>query len=127
MNAEQQIKQWGQVVAKSWQDDGFKKRLLANPSAVLKEQGLEVPAGVQIRMVENTDQVVHLTLPAKPREGELSDAELAGVAGGWGSIAGHRYWQSLSTEEKYKDHQAYPSLSPSQKEAYNAGGGRPPA
>jgi hypothetical protein len=83
MNAEQQINQWGQIVAKAWQNDGFKKRLLANPSAVLKERGLEVPGGVQIRMVEDTDQILHLTLPAKPRERELSDAELAGVAGGF--------------------------------------------
>ena len=82
MNTEQQLNQWGQIVAKALQDDAFKKRLLANPSAVLKEQGLEATAGVQIRVVENTDKVLHLTLPAKTREGELSDDELAGVAGG---------------------------------------------
>ena len=82
MTTDEQVSQWGQIVAKAWQDDGFKKRLLANPSAILKERGLEVPAGVQLRVVENTDQVVHLTLPAKPRKGELSDEQLEGVAGG---------------------------------------------
>ena len=82
MNAEQQLNTWDQIVANAWQDDAFKKRLLANPAAVLKEQGLEVSAGVQIRVVENTDQVIHLTLPAKPRAGELSEDELEGVAGG---------------------------------------------
>ena len=82
MIAEQQINQWGQIVAKAWQDDAFKKRLLVNPSAVLKEQGLEVSAGVQVRVVENTDQVIHLTLPAKRRDGELSEDELENVAGG---------------------------------------------
>ena len=83
MSEEQQgINQWGQIVAKAWQDDAFKKRLLADPAAVLKEQGLELPAGTQIRVVENTDQVIHLTLPAKPLERELSEAELEGVAGG---------------------------------------------
>ena len=82
MNAEQQLNQWGQIVARTWQDDAFKKRLLANPMAVLNEQGIGVPAGVQLRVVENSDKVLHLTLPAKPREGELSETELAGVAGG---------------------------------------------
>ena len=83
MNAELQINQWGQIVAKAWQDDIFKKRLVAEPAVVLKEHGIQVPAGVQLRVVENTDQVIHLTLPAQPREGELSDEELEGVAGGW--------------------------------------------
>jgi hypothetical protein len=39
--------------------------------------------GVQLWVVEYTNQVVHLMLPAKLREGHLSDAELAGVAGGF--------------------------------------------
>ena len=82
MNAEQQAKQWGQVVAKAWQDDAFKKRLLSNPSVVLKEHGLEMPSGVQIRVVENSDQVVHLTLPAQPQDDELSEDALDAVAGG---------------------------------------------
>jgi len=125
MNTEQQSNQWGQIVARAWQDDGFKKRLIGNPSAVFKEQGLELPAGVQLRLVENTDQVLYLTLPAKPREGQLSDAELAGIAGGWGTS--FIYFQSLSAEQKSRDHQAYPSLSPSQKAAYAAGEGLPPA
>lgn len=82
MNTEQQISRWGRIVTKAWQDEGFKKRLLADPAAVLREQGLAPVTGVQIRVVEDSDKVLHLTLPAKPRDGELSDADLAGVAGG---------------------------------------------
>ena len=81
MNAEQQAKQWGQIVAEAWQDDDFKKRLMANPSAVLKQRGMDVPGGVQVRVVENNDQVVHLLLPAKPQD-ELSEEALDAVAGG---------------------------------------------
>jgi hypothetical protein len=54
MNAESQDKQWGQIVTKAWADEGFKRRLLANPAAVLKEYGLPVPPGAQIRIHENT-------------------------------------------------------------------------
>lgn len=87
MGAEQTLSQWGQIVAKAWQDNIFKRRLLAEPAAVFKEFGLEVPPGAQLRILENTDKVVHLTLPAKPLEAEISDDELDAVAGGSGQSA----------------------------------------
>jgi hypothetical protein len=74
--------EWSQLVAKAWDDPAFKQRLLADPAAVLKENGLKVPAGVQVKVVENTDKVVHLTLPAKPSPAELSEEELHRAAGG---------------------------------------------
>jgi hypothetical protein len=81
MKAEQQCNAWSQIVARAWQEESFKKRLLAEPLAVLKECGVEVPPGIQLRLVEDTNEILHLTLPAKP-PGELSDADLAAVAGG---------------------------------------------
>ena len=74
-------KQWSQIVAKAWADAKFKQRLLADPAAVLKENGIEVPPGVTVKIIENSEKVVHLTLPAKP-DGELSEEALAKVAGG---------------------------------------------
>lgn len=82
MDAEQQARQWGQIVGKVWRDDRFKQRLMTKPADVLKEHGLQVPPGVELRVVENTDQVLHLTIPAQRLGEELSDAELEGVAGG---------------------------------------------
>jgi hypothetical protein len=72
-------KHWSQIVAKAWADPKFKQRLVSNPSSVLKEHGVTVPAGVTVKVIENTDNVVHLTLPVQP-SGELSDDELAEVA-----------------------------------------------
>jgi hypothetical protein len=75
-------KQWAQVVAKAWSDAAFKKRLLAQPEAVLKEAGVVVPEGVQFKVVEDTASVRHLILPPKPDSCEVSVEELAAVVGG---------------------------------------------
>lgn len=79
--AKEYAKQYGQLVAKAWADDSFKARLLAEPAAVLQEEGISLPEGVELRAVENTDKVMYLTLPPKPSD-ELSDEQLNQMAGG---------------------------------------------
>jgi hypothetical protein len=74
-------KRYGQLVARAWADEAFKRRLLAEPAAALAEQGIPVPPGVEVRAVENTDRVLYLTLPPRPSD-ELSDEQLDAVAGG---------------------------------------------
>lgn len=83
MNGEAQDRKMSQLIAKCWADEDFKMRLLANPAAVLKEYGLEIPPGLQVKIVEDTPQVCHLTLPPKPTADELSEEELERVAGGF--------------------------------------------
>ena len=73
---------YGKLIAKAWSDQAFKRRLLSDPAAVLKDEGFDVPAGVTVRVFENTDKVVNLILPPPPKEGELSDEDLERVAGG---------------------------------------------
>ena len=80
MKQEEQGKKMGQLIAKCWADDGFKRKLLADPAATLKAQGVALPAGVSIKALENTDKVFHLVIPAKPTD--LSDEDLDKVAGG---------------------------------------------
>jgi hypothetical protein len=83
MNAEQPKVQWGQIVDRAWRDEAFRRRLLADPAAVLGEHGLEVQPGVQVRVVEDTDRVVHLKLPRRPAApGEISEGSLEQVAAG---------------------------------------------
>ena len=72
---------YGQLVSRAWSDPAFKQRLLSDPAAVLKEQGIDVGPGVEVRVVENTENVVYLALPPQPSEG-LSDEQLDQVAGG---------------------------------------------
>lgn len=76
--------QIGQLVARAWAEEDFKQRLLSNPMAVLKEEGITVPEGLQIKVVENSDTVFHFILPQRPVNNELSDAQLAAVTGGDG-------------------------------------------
>src|SRR5262245_61167643 len=54
------------LVKRAWQDDAFKQRLLSDPVAVFNENNLTVPDGVQVKILEDTDQVRHLPLPPKP-------------------------------------------------------------
>lgn len=80
-------KAWGMLVAKAWSDDVLKQRLVDNPAAVLEEHGIEVPPGVQLSVVEDTEDVYHLVLPASP-SGELIDEELTSSIGFYCGICG---------------------------------------
>ena len=66
-------KKFGRLVAKAWSDPAFKKRLVAEPKAILHEYGIEVPAGADVKVVENTEKVVYLNLPIQPQD-NLRDA-----------------------------------------------------
>ena len=72
---------YAKVIAKAWRDPAFKAGLIANPAAALKAEGIDVPAGIALTVVENTDKQFHLVLPPVP-SGEVSDEELDAVAGG---------------------------------------------
>lgn len=74
---------WGLLVADVWADDALRKRLLTDPAAVLKERGITAPPNVTLTVVEDTPTEMHLVLPVKPAEEELSEEELSSVAGGY--------------------------------------------
>jgi hypothetical protein len=80
MNQEEQGKKMSQLLAKCWADEGFKQKVLADPAATLTSEGVELPPGLSIKAVENTDKVFHLVIPAKPTD--VSDEELKLVVGG---------------------------------------------
>ncbi len=61
----------------------MKARFMRDPKAVLKDDGLEVPDGMDAKVVEIADDCVHITLPAAPGGSPaLSDDELSNAAGG---------------------------------------------
>lgn len=61
-------KAYGKLVAKAWSDAEFKAELLADPMKVFKENSMEVPAGIEVRIVENTDKILNFILPPEPSD-----------------------------------------------------------
>lgn len=75
MTKMQEKKQWNKIVARAWADKNFKRRLLAEPASVLQEHGIDVPAGVKVRVKEVKDRWDGtLILPPKPA-GNITDYE----------------------------------------------------
>ncbi len=74
--------EFAKIVAKAWRDPAFKAELIANPAAALKAEGIVVPAGMTVTVLENTDKQFHLVLPPVPSD-ELSDESLKAVSGGF--------------------------------------------
>lgn len=76
------------VVRRSMEDDSFRRALVADPRAAIEQAfGTELPEGGEIRVVEETADVVYLVLPPRSAvgpSGELSDSDLEAVAGGDG-------------------------------------------
>jgi hypothetical protein len=72
---------YGKIVARAWRDPAFKAKLVADPHAVLKDAGVPIPAGMTVKVVENSASLFHLVLPPKPT-GEFSDEALDRMAGG---------------------------------------------
>ena len=73
---------FGKVVARTWTDPAFKAQLLADPLATLAAAGLSIPPGVNVKVVENTDKLIHLVLPPPVADSGLSELELEKIAGG---------------------------------------------
>ena len=79
----EQRNQLAALFAACWKDEALKARFMTDPKAVLAEYGMAVPDGIDVSVVENSDNTVHITMPQVPANAdELSDKELASAAGG---------------------------------------------
>ena len=74
----EQKNQLASLFAACWKDEALKVRFMADPKAVLAEYDMPVPDGMDVKVVENADNCVHITMPARPSgSAELSDEELS--------------------------------------------------
>jgi hypothetical protein len=70
------------ILKKIVKDKSFKKLFIENPKQILTEQyGITFPNGEEIKVHENTKEIMHFVIPIIP-EGKLTDAQLSAIAGG---------------------------------------------
>ena len=69
-------------------DDDLRASLASNPQETLRSVGANIPEGVSVEVVEETDDKTYFVMPRKVEspERELSDQELAPAAGGAGCL-----------------------------------------
>jgi hypothetical protein len=72
-----------EVIAKAWKDPEFKKKLKKDPASVLREMGLQIPASLKVRLIEDDTNILTFVLPHEPRE-RISADELDRVAAAGG-------------------------------------------
>ena len=51
------------LFAACWKDDALKQRFMSDPKSVLAEYDMPVPDGMDVKVVENSDNTVHITMP----------------------------------------------------------------
>ena len=83
----EQRNQLAKLFAACWKDDALKQRFMSDPKQVLAEYDMPVPDGMDVKVVENADNCVHITMPMAPSGNDLSDEELSAAAGGCTAIA----------------------------------------
>ena len=74
-----------QILAASASHPELRASLLADPRAALRHFGIEIREGVEMRVVENTTEVLHLALPPTSppvASDDLSDEQLEAASGG---------------------------------------------
>ena len=70
------------IITKCWADPEFKQRLMADAVGTLRAEGIPVPEGTRVNVVENSSRQFTFVIPSEPTE--LSDEALDGVSGGKG-------------------------------------------
>jgi hypothetical protein len=64
-----QDKNWQQVITRCWTDPKYKQGLMDDPHKVLAQEGIRIPPGTNVVVVEDEPNRVHFVIPAKPGAG----------------------------------------------------------
>lgn len=106
------------IVKLALDDESFRQQLLQDPKKALRASaGFEPPAGVDIKVIQEDRSCMYIVLPVRDEtlaEGdELTDDQLAAVAGGVGTSASlnNASRLQLGTESSMKSTQGLSSLT----------------
>ena len=77
-------RKWTQLVKRAWTDETLKQRLLSDPAPLPREHGIAIPAGTNVRVVQDKDTVACIVESVEPADdrAELTTSDLNGVVGG---------------------------------------------
>jgi len=86
------LKQWsqddidriaGEICLKSSQSEDFRQLALSNPAEAVKQvSGRDIPSGFGLQFIENAPEVHMTVVLPNMQSDELSDSDLAQIAGG---------------------------------------------
>jgi hypothetical protein len=83
------------LIAKAWKDEAFAGELRTDPrAAIARELAVDIPADLEIKVLEETPTTLYLVVPPKPpaaATGELTDDDLEQAAGGQSTEYGGMY------------------------------------
>lgn len=68
------------IIERCSHDVGLKQQLMSNPREALEAQGFSVPQHTELKVFEDTPEVMHLVLPVDPHA--VAEDALDQVAGG---------------------------------------------
>ena len=78
------------IITKAQSDAAFKEQVISDIDGVLQDLGINLPSEFSIQIHADTADLQNIVIPyAPPVTGELSDDQLAAVAGGKGSTSSH--------------------------------------
>ena len=67
----QNLVKYGEVIAKCWEDEAYRKRFIEDPESVLSEAGFVVEEGVTYKVVEQPKNVKYIVLPCEEVKGAV--------------------------------------------------------
>jgi len=82
LDAAEQERRWAQIVARAWDDEPFRQRLLAQPREVLREEGFDITDDAEVELVDGEPErmpegVTCLRLPPRPAAEDLIEDQLS--------------------------------------------------
>ncbi|WKJ91334.1 NHLP leader peptide family RiPP precursor [Methylomonas montana] len=68
------------IVARAWSDPNFRESLIRDGQTTLKQLGISLGEGVIVKVVEDTESIVHLVIPRRPID--ISDDDIRAIING---------------------------------------------